>query len=146
MFELRTSIDVNAPRELAFAVLWDAQRYPEFLSDVVDVMVEPGADANEQIAHYVVRAPRRLEYALQMRAESPTRITWTLVTSEFQRQNCGSWEFLETPEGALLNLEIQMEFRVAVPDVIMKKLVEFNLPVMMRQVRARIEQTQRALS
>ncbi len=141
MFELSTSIEVNAPRELAFAVLWDVQRYPEFLSDVVDATVEPGETANEIVAHYVVRAPRRLEYALRMLAFAPDRITWTLVSSDLQRQNMGSWEFLETPEGAVLALEIKMEFQVAVPEVIMKKLVEFNLPVMMRQVRARIEQT-----
>ena len=146
MFELTTAIEVNAPQELAFAVLWDVSRYPEFLSDVVDVSVEPGETAAEQIVHYVVRAPRRLEYTLNMRAVAPERIDWSLVESDLQRDNRGSWVFSHVPDGALLTLEIQMEFRMPVPDVIMKKLVEFNLPVMMRQVRARIEQTNRASS
>lgn len=145
MFELSTAIEVSAPQELAFAVLWDVVRYPEFLSDVIDVSVEPDNPTTEMVAHYVVRSPRRLEYALRMLAEAPNRITWTLETSDFQRQNRGSWLFSATPDGALLTLEIQMEFRTPVPDVIMKKLVEFNLPVLMRQVRARIEQTNRAL-
>ncbi len=146
MFELSTEIEVSAPQQTAFTVLWDVVRYPEFLSDVVDVSVEPGESASEIVALYVVRAPRRLEYALRMQADPPSRITWTLVTSDLQSQNRGSWVFSESAEGALLTLEIQMEFRVPVPDVIMKKLVEFNLPVMMRQVRARIEQVNRALS
>ena len=146
MFELTTAIEVNAPQALAFEVLWDTQRYPEFLSDVVDVTLEPGDTPLVQIVHYVVRAPRRLEYALRMEAQAPTRIVWTLVSSDLQRHNRGSWTFSETADGALLTLEIQMEFRVAVPEVILKKLVEFNLPVLMRQVRARIEQTRRTLS
>ncbi len=146
MFELTTAIEVNAKRSLAFEVLWDAQRYPEFLTDVLDVVVEPGETADVQIVHYTVRAPRRLEYSLRMEAEAPSRIVWSLVNSDLQRHNCGSWVFSEVPDGSLLTLEIQMEFRLPVPEVIMKKLVEFNLPVMMRQVRARIEQTNRALS
>jgi ribosome-associated toxin RatA of RatAB toxin-antitoxin module len=146
MFELTTAILVNAPQELAFAVLWDVTRYPEFLSDVVDVIAEPGDSPGEQIVHYVVRAPRKLEYSLLMRAVAPERIDWTLLESDLQRQNRGSWVFSLAPDGALLTLEIQMEFKLPVPDVIMKKLVEFNLPVMMRQVRARIEQTNRGSS
>ena len=146
MFELTTAIEVNAPQELAFAVLWDVVRYPEFLTDVVDVMVEPGDSPSEQIVHYVVRAPRKLEYSLRMSAVAPERIDWTLLQSDLQRKNRGSWVFSTAPEGALLTMEIAMEFKMPVPDVIMKKLVEFNLPVMMRQVRARIEQTNRSSS
>ena len=143
MFELRTAIDAKAPVELAFAVLWDVERYPEFLSDVVDVTAEPGDDASERIVHYLVRAPRQLRYTLRMRATAPTRIDWVLVGSDLQSHNIGSWEFSATADGVLLTLNIEMEFRMPVPDVIMKKLVEFNLPVMMRQVRARIEQEHR---
>ena len=143
IFELTTAIEVNAPHELAFAVLWDVERYPEFLSDVVDVVTEPGGSATEQTVHYVVRSPRKLAYSLRMQAQAPDRIDWTLVDSDFQRQNRGSWMFTQAPDGALLTLDIQMEFKMPVPDVIMKKLVEFNLPILMRQVRARIELSHR---
>ena len=146
MFHVATTIEVQAPVELAFDVLWDVARYPEFLSDVEDVAIEDGLDATEIIAHYVVRAPRRLSYSLRMRSTAPERIEWTLMDGELQSANHGSWTVAATPDGALLTVDMHLQFRVAVPEVIFKKLVEFNLPIMMRQIRARIEQTQRGVA
>lgn len=143
MFDLTTSIAVNAPVDHAFAVLWDVERYPEFLTDVVDVVEDPQPKPNERIVHYTVRAPRLLHYSLHMIATPPHGIAWTLLASDLQRENHGGWQVMATPEGSLLTVRLQMEFRLPVPEVILKKLVEFNLPVMMRQMRARIEHAYR---
>ena len=143
MFTVNTSIEVNAPVDTAFAVLWDVERYPEFLTDVVDVYIEDEPSTDERVVFYAIRAPRMLSYKLRMRHDGPTQIAWTLVDGDLQQTNIGAWSIVEQPDGTLLTVDMKMDFRVPVSDVILKKLVEFNLPVMLRQIRARIEQAWR---
>lgn len=143
MFDVSTSIEVNAPVAVAFAVLWDVERYPEFLTDVVDVYIQDEPSPEERVVYYAIRAPRMLNYSLNMRATGNTAIGWNLVDSDLQQANRGSWEIQAQGDVTLLTVHVQMDFRVPVSDVILKKLVEFNLPVMLRQIRARVEQTWR---
>lgn len=156
MLEASSEIEVFAPAEVVYAVLWDVARYPDFLSDVADASVEPtnapdgkpGDDARtlEAVLDVVLVRPRRCRVKLLGRP--PYRIDWTLLEGELQAVNDGSWLLESHPSGrsCLVRYEVRLQLTVAVPEAIVKKLVAFNLPTLLRQIKARAEHRHRQVA
>ncbi len=145
MFEARSDIDIDTPAEALFDVLWDVAKYPDFMTDMVDSWAEPGATPLEQIATHRVQFIRSRTYTVHLKAEPPTRISWKLVQGENMRINEGHWLIQPRPDGAGCTLEyvLRIELALKLPDAIVKRLTAFNLPTMMRQIKAHAEHQQR---
>lgn len=145
VLDARSDIEVQAPADAIFAVLWDVRRYPEFLTDVVETAVHSTGRPGEQEAAFDVQLVRIRHYTLRMVADPPRGLTWTLVHGESLRCNEGSWEIEPLDDGRTCRLvySIRVDFALPVPDVIVRKIIERNLPMMLRQFKARIEQLHR---
>lgn len=145
MLDAVSEIDVNAPADFVFRVLWDVARYPEFLTDVVETVVCPDADGHVQVANFEVQLVRIRRYSLRMVAESAVRIHWTLVTGDSLSQNEGGWDVTPHQDGRSCTIvyRLGIAFTVPVPDVIVRKMIAHNLPMMLRQFKVRAEQLHR---
>jgi ribosome-associated toxin RatA of RatAB toxin-antitoxin module len=140
-----SDIEVHAPADAVFAVIWDVKRYPEFLTDVVETSVREIGEPGVQDADFEVQLVRIRRYTLRMVADPPRGVQWTLLEGESLRENVGSWQVLPHTDGhtCLVSYRIRVDFNLPVPDVIVRKIVEHNLPMMLRQFKARIEQLHR---
>lgn len=145
MFEVKSDIDVDAPAEVVFSVLWDVARYPDFMTDMVDSWAHPSDNPLEKDATHRVQFIRSRTYTVHLRAEPSTSITWKLVQGENMRINEGHWHIRPREDGAGCSLEylLRIELALKLPDAIVKRLTAFNLPTMMRQVKAYAEHQQR---
>lgn len=121
-------------------MLWDVQRYPEFLTDVIDTVVEPGGDAHSQIVTFEVRVFRTRKFRLHLAGDGHAALQWTLVDGTHLRQNEGEWLIEELAPGLLrLHYRLCIDIDVAVPAAIARRMIDFNLPTALRQVKARVE-------
>lgn len=141
MVEATSDIDIDAPADVVFAVLWDAARYPDFMTDMVDASVQPGGSETEQIVVNRVQFIRSRTYSIRMRAESPLHISWALIEGENMNINEGFWRIDPVTEGTGCHLTylLRIDLAIKLPQAIASRLASFNMPTMMRQVKARAE-------
>ena len=145
--DTQTQIAIDASVDTVFRVVWDVECYPDFVSDVVHTEVTPGTSPQEQTAEFHVKMLRVRHYLLHMVAAPPGQIRWTLARGDSLRRNDGHWRITPdaTGQGCVVQYQVGLDFAMAVPDAIVRKMVEFQLPVMLRQFKARAEQVHRAL-
>ena len=142
MAETTCDIIIHAPPEIVYTVLWDASRYPEFISDVIEADVSPNATSTAQTIHFHLQLIRTLSYSVQMQGTPVHRIDWTLAgTSEFLQEHSGSWKVEPSADRRTCRLEyfLNIHFSIAIPDAVIRRLIDFNMPTMLRQIKARAE-------
>lgn len=148
MIQARCDMEVHAPAEIVFSIVWDVARYPDFMTDVVDTRVEAiEGESWAQHAEFDTNFVRARRYTVRMRAEPPTRVQWTMVSGEGISANDGTWDIAAFDDGrsCTLGYAVKMAFDAPVPDAIARRIIEFNLPMLLRQVKARAEARWRAL-
>ncbi len=146
MPQTSSRIEVHAPPGVVFGTLWDAGRYPEFLTDVIDVKVAAGAMPSLQTATLRTRLVREVTITIGMQGEAPALLTWRLRDGGgwLERYDVAFWiEDLRDGRSVQLGVEYEIEFLAAVPDAVVRRLFEFSLPTTLRQVKARAEWLQR---
>lgn len=142
MPETSSQIEVHAPPGITYATVWDASRYPEFLTDVVDAEVTPGPTATLQRATLRQRLVREVEFSLAMEGAPNGLVTWRLVDGGgWLDRYEGAWTLTPADDNRSVTLRCHLEisFVQAVPDAVMRRLFDFAVPTMMRQVKARAE-------
>ena len=150
MAHTRCEIEVHAQPELIWSVLWDVERYPEFVSDCVDSeVVGPEEDAGKGPAQRVnmrVQLIRPLAYSAVMKGQPPTSVTWEAdQTDGYLDHHSGGWTI--TPMGDFrtckLVYELNVGFQLPIPDAVIRRFADLNLPTMLRQFKARAEKLAR---
>lgn len=146
MPETTNQIEIHAPPGVVFATIWDAGRYPEFLTDVIDVASSSGPTPRHQRAKLQLRVVREVEIELALEGEPNSLVTWRL-------QSGGGWldrydaaftlSASESGRDVTLGLHLDVAFAAAVPDAVVRRLFDFSVPTMLRQIKARAEMTAR---
>lgn len=140
MIETHAEIDIESTPERAWAVLWEVERYPEFLSDFNETTVEERPDPLHQVVLFEMRLFRLRTFRLALHGTPPLGLHWTLVDGSNLRHNQGDWTIEPLAEGLLrLHYRLEIDIDIAIPDAIARRLIDFNLPTAMRQFKARIE-------
>ncbi len=146
MVDATCEIEVHAPAGVIYAVIWDVGRYPEFLSDVIDAQVHATPNANVQEAAYRVQLFREVAYRVRMVGDRPARVSWQRIAGDdtgdgYLQRNDGAWRIEPTDDGrsCRLHYELTIEFGLPLPDAMVSRLVDFNLPTLLRQMKARAE-------
>jgi ribosome-associated toxin RatA of RatAB toxin-antitoxin module len=149
MLDAACDMEVFAPPEVVFAVLWDVARYPEFMTDIVETEVaEPETDSEDgagsgptQVVTLETQFVRTRRYTVRMEARPPLRVTWQLQAGDGLSHNEGSWELVPHHDGrsCLLIYRLRVGFSVPVPAAVARRMIDFNLPTLLRQVKARAE-------
>lgn len=140
MLQTTLEIDVAATPQAAWSVLWDLERYPEFLTDVMDVRLSDAAFGEPRIAAFEVKLFKARRFRVRVWGEAPHFIAWQLIDGEHLRQADGRWDVLPLGGGRVrLCYQLDVELTIAVPQAIAKQVADFTLPSLLRQVRARVE-------
>lgn len=143
-------IEVHAQPELIWSVLWDVERYPEFVSDCVDSHVGPAPEVEgqpqSQRIDMRVQLIRPLTYSALMTGRPPNRVQWEAdETDGYLGHHSGSWTI--EPMGDLrtckLTYELNVAFQLPIPDAVIRRFADLNLPTMLRQFKARAEKLAR---
>ncbi|GEM_PF-2748213 len=139
-------IEVHAPPEVIWAVVWDVERYPEFISDCVDAGVEPMENhdegARQQRIEMRVQLIRPLAYTALMTGQPPLHVRWKATsTGGYLTSHRGSWDIDPSTDRRTCTVRYMLEvhFQLPIPDAVIRRFADLNLPTMMRQVKARSE-------
>ncbi len=140
--ETRAEIEIHAPPGVVYNTLWDVARYPAFLTDVIDADVAQGATAHLLQVRQHVRIVRAVHLGFDLEGDPPTFVQWRLTDgADYLATHEGSWTVAPKLGGRSSGLiyRVRFSFVDAVPDAVVRRLVDFTIPTMLRQVKARAE-------
>jgi coenzyme Q-binding protein COQ10 len=139
MGKASTTAIFEAPIEKAFKIISDYSNYPQFMSDVKRVSIIESS-AEKKLVEFELQIIKTFRYQLWMTEVANSEVTWRFHSGEIFKANSGSWN-LKDLEGGRTQAEytIDAKFGIFVPGMIEKKLIEVNLPVMMKAFKTKIE-------
>jgi coenzyme Q-binding protein COQ10 len=139
MGKATTSATFDAPIERAFKVISDYGSYPQFMSDVKRVSVIESSP-EKKLVEFELQIIKSIRYQLWMTEVANTEVAWRFHSGEMFKENTGSWKLKDLGGGKTqAEYSIDAKFGMFVPGMIEKKLIEVNLPTMMKAFKARIE-------
>src|SRR5438105_3295376 len=139
LYHAEREIEVLATPSLFFDLVWDFERYPEFVSDVAGVRVlsrEPG-EVHVEITARLLWIPFRYELAVSR--EDDRAVRWQRVAGAFARAE-GAWTLVEAREGrSRIRYENAVDPGIPAPGFVVQHVLEQSLPKLMKEFRARAE-------
>ncbi|MCC6278449.1 MAG: SRPBCC family protein [Oligoflexia bacterium] len=129
----------NAPAKAVFKVVSDYSRYPEILPEVKRIsIIDSGPD--KKLVEYELQVIKTFRYQLMTYEKPYSEISWKLHSGDLFKENWGKWTFRDLPDGKCqVDYNINIKLTLFVPGMIEKKLVEVNLPTMMRAFKEQVE-------
>ncbi len=139
MSEAKVSETVNVASKVAFGVVSDYGRYPEFLPDVKRVSIID-SQPDKKLVEFEIQVIKNFRYQLWLIEKPFVEITWKLHSGDMFKENSGSWHFKDLEGGKTqIDYHISAKLGLFMPGMIEKKLIEINLPTMMRSYKERME-------
>ena len=139
MPQVSESIEIKASPKDCYKVITDYESYPEFVSQLKDVIVSKKKGNTAEVT-YEIDLIKKISYTLKMKGKPGKSVEWTFVDGDIMKDNQGSWELEEVKKGVTLaTYNIDIEFNLVVPKLIARKLVGSNLPSMLKSFKKRIE-------
>ena len=124
--------------EQFFAVITDFDKYPEFLSEVKSCRVLK-TEGSRKLVEFEVSVVKSFKYRLWMDEAPNQRLSWSLESGDLFKTSEGSWT-LETRGGDVkATYAVDATFKMLVPGMVTKALVNVNLPGMMKAYRERVK-------
>lgn len=136
---LRARFFVAAPVAVAREVLWDQERFVEFVPDVKAVKVLERRGDRQLVEISGGRGPVTVTYVADRTLE-PRRIAWKSVRGDVKR-NDGSWSLEPVSGGTLVTYEVHVVPKGPVPGYVVGYLQKQALPGLIKAIKARIEAT-----
>ena len=128
----------KAPIENVFDVLTDYKSYPDFLDGTDSVEILEMSEKGGKVK-FSLNIIKEFTYVLEMKHERPHHISWKFSSGDLFKTNTGSWTLEKLDEKSTrVNYELDLAFKLLVPKMILKKLVNNNLPAMMKQYQDRV--------
>jgi coenzyme Q-binding protein COQ10 len=130
---------INAPAKQVFEVISDYHKYPEFLSDVKRVSIIDTVN-DRKLVEFEIQIIKTFRYQIWLTEKPFSEISWKFHTGDLFKENSGQWLLKELGDGKTqVEYNIAAKFGLFVPGMIEKKLIEVNLPSMMKSYKNRIE-------
>lgn len=130
---------VAAPLGVAREVLWDQERFVEFVPDVKSVKVLERHGNRQVIEMSGGRGPVSVTYVADRRLE-PRRISWKSVRGDVKR-NDGSWDLAPAAGGTVVTYRVHVVPNGPVPGYVVSYLQKQALGGLIKAVKQRIEAT-----
>ncbi|MEB3196964.1 MAG: SRPBCC family protein, partial [Candidatus Sericytochromatia bacterium] len=128
---------VRAPWSVCRAVLWDHQKFPEFMPHSRSSRSLKEARDFQVVEQTGAQGPFLTTLITERRLE-PTRISWHGVGGDLLR-NDGEWEFTHLGDGTGVRYRVHVVPHQPVPASVTRFLQRQALPTMLLAVRRRIE-------
>ena len=125
--------------EQFFKLITDFPSYPQFLSEVKACRVRKSEGAR-QLVEFEVSVVKSFTYRLWMTAEAPRRLSWTLESGDLFKTSEGSWTLEDRGGDVRATYAVDATFKMLVPGMVTKALVNVNLPGMMKAYHQRVRQ------
>jgi ribosome-associated toxin RatA of RatAB toxin-antitoxin module len=134
---LKAVFFVAGPLAVAREVLWDQERFVEFVPDVKAVKVLE-RHLNRQLVEITGgRGPVSVSYVADRTLEA-RRIAWKSVSGDVKR-NDGSWTLEPAPGGTLVTYQVHVVPKGPVPGYVVAYLQKQALKGLIQAIRTRIE-------
>lgn len=129
---------LSVSKEKLYAAIIRYEDYPQFVDGVKEVQVERKGAGKARV-RYKVNVIKEVTYTLDL-VEDETRgeVSWTLVESDFFKKNVGRWQLKDAGAGKTdVQYELEVEFKIPVPGLILNRLVKGSLPPMLKNFEKR---------
>ena len=134
------SIEINASPKECFDVITDYERYPEFLTESKEVMIEKKSGHTAEVT-FTLHLIKKFSYTLKMIGKPPNTVRWSFVKGDLMKKNDGEWTLDKLGNGTTrATYTIDIDLGLFVPGAISKMLIGSNLPNMLKNFKKRIEE------
>lgn len=131
------SFFVAAPAAVARAVLWDHERFPQFMPNARTARVLARRGATHVVEQIGGQGPITVTLVSE-RTLHADRIAWRSIRGDVKR-NDGEWRFAPVAGGTVLTYRVHVVPHQPVPGAVTRFLQKRALPDMVQAVRRRIE-------
>ncbi len=131
---------LNVDRDKLFATITRYEDYPEFVEGCTGVKVERKGPGEARVT-YNVSMMKDIVYTLDLKEDNAAgTITWTLAESDVFKKNSGAWKIKSAGDGKTdIVYEVELEFKIMVPNMILNRLVKGSLPSMVKNFEKRAQ-------
>jgi ribosome-associated toxin RatA of RatAB toxin-antitoxin module len=112
---------VDAPLERFWAVVVDAERYPEFVPGIKACRVRRVGD-EKHVEYDLDLGVKRLRYTLRHEEHPPGRLSWSLVKGEWMKVSNGSWDL--SADGTRTRARYTVEIQITKPPLVPQAVVD----------------------
>ncbi len=126
--------EMSVSAEALADVILDFENYPEILGEVKKAVPTWGNEKKDAKVNFELEVVKRFNYDLKFEIDYPAKISWSLMKSDFFKENRGAWIIKKLGEKRChVTYEVEVGFGFLVPGWITKKLTEVNLPKMLEK-------------
>lgn len=130
----------DVPSKKVFQAVTDYSHYSDFLSDVKRVSIIDSSQENKKLVEFEINVVKTFRYQVLLTEEPYHRVSWKFHTGDLFKENTGIWTFKDREDGKCdVEYSLEAKFGMFVPGMIEKKLIEVNLPTMMKAFKERAE-------
>jgi coenzyme Q-binding protein COQ10 len=134
------SIDVDVPADAFMEVITDFERYPDFVSSVIDARIEEADEGRWRVRFDVQLLRRRMRYRLDLSLVDAARIEWQLVDGDRMLRNEGYWQLTALdPQATRALYSVYVDVEGPLPHALLSLLMDASLPRMLREFKRRAE-------
>jgi ribosome-associated toxin RatA of RatAB toxin-antitoxin module len=125
-------------KDKLFAAIARYEDYPEFVEGCTSIKVDRKGAGQARVTYHVSMM-KDVTYTLD-HVEKPEEgvVEWSLVESDFFKQNIGRWQLKAAGDGKTDVLyTVDLDFKIPVPGFILNRLVKGSLPSMVKSFQKR---------
>lgn len=143
MAEVETTHIFEGDLERVFRAIANFEQYSNYLPGVTGITVSPSKTPGALcLVRYELNIIKTFFYTLEMFAESPKKMWWTLKESNLMKQNDGSWAFEAAGKSKTkATYKLDLKFKGLVPSMITDQVAKANLPLMFSGFQKLIDDT-----
>jgi coenzyme Q-binding protein COQ10 len=139
MSQVSTTETFNAPIKTVFKMLTDYGNYPLITSDIKRVsVIDDGPE--KKLVEFEIQIIKSFRYQVWLYEKPFSELSWRFHSGDLFKENTGSWKLKDLGENKTqVDYSLSAKFGLFVPGMIEKKLIEVNLPSMMKSYKTRAE-------
>lgn len=139
MASAKTTEIFNFPAQQIYDVIKDFDKYSEFLPEVKSSKVIEDL-GKKKIVEMSVSMIKDFTYSIIATLDEPNGLSWVFNQGDVFKSNSGSWKLKPiSDQQTQVTYEVSADFKIFVPSMISKKMIEVSLPKMMQSYKDRIK-------
>jgi ribosome-associated toxin RatA of RatAB toxin-antitoxin module len=127
----------DAPAEKIFKAIIDFDSYADFIPEVKKSKVLERGD-DYAIVELTVNFVKEVTYSIKAEWKENKEVWWSLVEGDVFKKNDGRWELEDIGSQTQVTYSLDVEFKIFVPGMILKKAVAVSLPSMIDNFKKRV--------
>lgn len=139
MASAKTTQIFNFSAQQIYDVISDFNNYSEFLPEVKKAKVIDDK-GHKKTVEMSVSMIKDFTYCIIASLDEPKGLSWVFYDGDVFKSNSGSWVLKPISDNKTeVTYEVSADFKIFVPSMIAKKMIEVSLPKMLEAYKARIK-------